>query len=83
MVLKSILGQMGGRKHQDPLFLGAVRESDTLVDVTPTEVHTALTNHFRPWYATPPIYAEDCLHTGDWKEVLSPFPDFFRFCARW
>ena len=26
VVLKSVLGRMGGRKHQDPLFLGAVRE---------------------------------------------------------
>ena len=63
LVLKSILGKMGGRKHQDPLFLGAVRESDTLVDVKPMDVHTALTSHFQKWYATPPIYVNDRLHT--------------------
>jgi hypothetical protein len=77
LVLKSILGRMGGRKHQDPLFLGAVRESDTLVDVTPMDVHTALTNHFRLWYATPEIYANDRFHTGDWKDVLDSFPAFY------
>ena len=44
---------MGGREHQDPLFLGAVRESDTLVDVTPMDVHSALTKHFQLWYVTP------------------------------
>ena len=41
-VLKSILGNLGGRKHQDPLFLGAVRQSDTPVICTPAEVHNAL-----------------------------------------
>ena len=46
-VLKSVLGRMGGRKHQDPLFLGAVRESDTVVDCTPLDVHEALTRHFQ------------------------------------
>jgi hypothetical protein len=80
-VLKSILGRMGGRKHQDPLFLGAVRESDTLVDVTPMDVHSALTNHFRLWYATPPIYADDRLHNGDWREVLDSFPSFYSAVA--
>ena len=77
LVLKSILGKMGGRKHQDPLFLGAVRESDTLVDVTPVDVHSALTSHFQTWYATPPIYVNDRLHTGDWKAALDSFSSFY------
>jgi hypothetical protein len=62
LVLKSVLGRMGGRNHQDPLFLGTVRESDTVVDVTPIDVHTALTQHFRQWYATPFIYANNQLN---------------------
>ena len=58
LVLKSILGRMGGRKHQDPLFLGAVRESDTLVDVTPTDF-------FRYWLLYPGNFDDEFLH-GLW-----------------
>ena len=53
VVLKSVLGRIGSRKHQDQLFLGAVKESSTRVDVTPLEVHEALTRHFQNWYAMP------------------------------
>ena len=77
LVLKSVLGRMGSRKHQDPLFLGAVRESDTLVDVTPIEVHAALTQHFSLWYAMPQIYAGDQLHTGNWRQSLGSFAAFY------
>ena len=81
LVLKSILGRMGGRKHQDPLFLGAVRESDTLGDVTLMDVHSALTNHFRLRYATPQIYVDDRLHNGDWREVLHSVQSFYSAVA--
>jgi hypothetical protein len=77
LVLKSVPGRMGGRKHQDPLFLGAVRKSDTVVDVTFIDVHTALTQHFRQWYATSSIYANDQLHMGNWKSTLHSFESFF------
>ena len=65
-VLKSVLGRMGGRKRHEPLFLGAVRESDTMVECTPETVHKALTEHFELWYAMPPQYTTDPLHTGEW-----------------
>ena len=68
---------MGGRKHRDPLFLGAVRESDSVVDCTPLDVHEALTRHFQEWYANPNIYKEDQLHTGQWEEALRSFPAFY------
>ena len=76
LVLKSVLGRMGNRKHQDPLFLGAVRESDTMVEVTPETVHTALTAHFEQWYAMPDHYLTDPLHTGEWQTVLKDFATF-------
>ena len=76
-VLKSVLGRMGGRKHNEPLFLGAVRESDTMVECTPEAVHKALTEHFEQWYAMPPQYATDPLHTGEWQEVLQDFSTFY------
>ena len=76
-VLKSVLGRMGGRKHHDPLFLGAVRESDTLIECTPESVHQALTSHFEAWYAMPPQYADDPFHNGEWQEVLQDFPTFY------
>ena len=41
-VLKSILGRMGGRKHHEPLFLGTVRESDTMVECTPESANPRL-----------------------------------------
>jgi hypothetical protein len=76
-VLKSVLGRMGGRKHNEPLFLGAVKESDTMVECTPETVHKALTEHFEQWYAMPPQYATDPLHTGEWQEVLQDFSTFY------
>ena len=76
-VLKSILGNLGGRKHQDPLFLGAVRQSDTPVICTPAEVHNALTSHFKDWYDMPPQYSSDSLHSGNWTAVFSSFDHFY------
>ena len=76
-VLKSVLGRLGGRKHQDPLFLGAIRESDTMVECTPETVHTVMTAHFEQWYAMPPHYTTDQLHTGQWQDTLKDFASFY------
>ena len=81
VVLKSVLGRIGSRKHQDQLFLGAVKESSTRVDVTPLEVHEALTRHFQNWYAMPEHYQEDQLHNGDWESVIQSFPAFYSATA--
>ena len=40
-------------------------------------MHASLTKHFDDWYATPPIYAADELHNGDWSATMAYFDAFY------
>ena len=75
IVLKSVLGVLGARKHQPTLNLDVVRNEAGTMAVTPVEVHAMVTEHFRQWYADQanavPMHTEE-----DWKTSLSSLEKF-------
>ena len=75
-VLKSVLKDRVGRKHQDGLDLSVVRTHDGGVTATDRETHIATTIGFEEVFDMPEIHREG-LHTEtDWERCMRD-EDFF------
>ena len=75
-VLRSILGVLGGRKHVETLNLDVIKNSSGDIAVTPDDVHSMVTDHFREWFSAPTTRTTR-LHThDDWHSALTSLEIF-------
>ena len=69
-IIKSLLGTLAGRRHQDGVDLAILRKSDNSCTDSPEEVHHEATEGLEKWFGSPEEHRRGIHANEDWERAL-------------
>ena len=70
-VIKSLLGILAGRRHQDGVNLDILKTATGKCTTSPEEVHTVATDGLRQWFSSPEAQRRGIHTADDWERALT------------